>query len=154
MYKPCPPLKNELKAVKGMGGTRMQQFGKEILEMIIAFRKQKGLELPIGAEKEIEKAGLSTQQSSFELFKSGKTISEIARERNLAVSTIEGHLAHFIGTGELQLNQVVEPKKSKVILEFLANHQVGGMGEIRAALGNDYSYGEIKLVIKHLEVNR
>lgn len=149
-----PASKNELKAVKGMGGTRMQQFGKEILEMVIAYRKQKGLELPIGAEKEIEKAGLSTQQSSFELFKSGKTIPEIARERNLAASTIEGHLAHFIGTGELQLDQVVEPKKSKVILEYLEKHQAGGMGEIRTALGNEYSYGEIKLVIKHLEANR
>ena len=149
-----PTSKNELKAVKGMGGTRMQQFGKEILEMVIAYRKQKGLELPIGAEKEIEKAGLSTQQSSFEMFKGGKTIPEIARERNLATSTIEGHLAHFIGTGELQLDQVVDPKKSKVILEYIENHQVGGMGEVRTALGNDYSYGEIKLVIKHLEANR
>jgi len=149
-----PASKNELKAVKGMGGMRMQQFGKEILEMVIAYRKQKGLELPIGVEKEIEKVGLSTHQFSFELFKSGKTIPEIAHERNLATSTIEGHLAHFIGTGELQLDQVVEPKKSKVILEYLEKHQVGGMGEIRSALGNDYSYGEIKLVIKHLEATR
>jgi len=132
----------------------MQQFGKEILEMVIAYRKQKGLELPIGVEKEIEKVGLSTHQFSFELFKSGKTIPEIAHERNLATSTIEGHLAHFIGTGELQLDQVVKPKKSKVILEYLEKHQVGGMGEIRSALGNDYSYGEIKLVIKHLEATR
>jgi hypothetical protein len=149
-----PASKNELKAVKGMGGTRMQQFGKEILEMVIAYRKQKGLELPIGAEKEIEKAGLSTQQSSFELFKSGKTIPEIARERKLATSTIEGHLAHFIGTGELKLDQIVERKKSKVILEYLEKHQVGGMGEIRTALGNEYSYGEIRFVFKHLEANR
>jgi len=149
-----PASKNALKAVKGMGGMRMQQFGKEILEMVIAYRKQKGLELPIGVEKEIEKAGLSSQETSFELFKNGKSIAEIAKERGMAASTIEGHLAHYVGTGELQLDQVVEPKKSKVILEYLEKHQVGGMGEIRTALGNEYSYGEIKLVIKHLEANR
>jgi len=149
-----PTSKNELKAVKGMGGTRMQQFGKEILEMVIAYRKQKGLELPVGAEREIEKAGLSTQQSSLEMFKSGKTIPEIACERKLATSTIEGHLAHFIGTGELELDQVVEPKKSKAILEYLEKHKVHGSSEIRAALGNNYSYSEIRFVFKHLEANR
>jgi len=149
-----PASKNELKAVKGMGGTRMQQFGKEILEMVIAYRRQKGLELPIGAEKEVEKAGLSSQETSFELFKTGKSIPEIAKERGMAVSTIEGHLAQFVGTGEIVLDQLVEPKKSKAIIEYLEKHDVQGSSEIRAALGNDYSYSEIRFVFKHLEVNR
>lgn len=149
-----PATKAGLKAVKGMGGTRMQQFGKEILGMVISYRSEKGLELPIGVEKEVEKAGLNSQETSFELFKSGKTIPEIAAERNMAVSTIEGHLAQFVGTGELSLDQLVEPKKSKTILEYIEKHQVRGMNEIRAALGNDYSYSDIRFVIKHLEANR
>jgi uncharacterized protein YpbB len=149
-----PASKNELKAVKGMGGTRMQQFGKEILEMVIAYRKQKGLELPIGAEKEVEKAGLSSQETSYELFKSGKTIPEIAKERGMAISTIEGHLAHYVGTGDLELDRVVDPQKSKAILEYLEKHQVHGSSEIRAALGNDYSYSEIRFVFKYMEANR
>ena len=149
-----PASKNELKAVKGMGGTRMQQFGKEILEMVIAYRKQKGLDLPIGAEKEVEKAGLSSQESSFELFKNGQSIPEIAKERGMAVSTIEGHLAHYVGTGELNIDLVVEPQKNKAILEYLEKHKVQGSSEIRAALGNEYSYSEIRFVFKHLEANR
>jgi len=149
-----PASKNELKAVKGMGGTRMQQFGKELLEMVIAYRKQKGLELPIGAEKEIEKAGLSSQETSFELFKKGKSIPEIAKERGMAVSTIEGHLAHYVGTRELNIDQVVEPQKSKAILDYLEKHKVHGSSEIRSALGNDYSYSEIRFVFKHLEATR
>jgi len=149
-----PASKNELKAVKGMGGTRMQQFGKEILEMVIAYRKQKGLELPIGAEKEVEKAGLSSQEASFEMFKSGQSISEIAKERNLAPSTIEAHLAHYVGTGELTIDRLVEPKKAKIIQEYIEKHKVQGSGEIRTALGNDYSYSEIRFVFKHLEANR
>lgn len=149
-----PATKASLKSVKGMGGTRMQQFGKEILGMVITYRRQKGLELPVGAEKEMEKAGLSSQETSFDLFKSGKSIPEIASERGMAVSTIEGHLAQFIGTGEIMLDQLVEPKKSKAILEHIEKQQVRGMNEIRAALGNDYSYSEIRFVIKYLEANR
>jgi hypothetical protein len=149
-----PATKDGLKSVKGMGGTRMQQFGKEILEMVIAYRRQKALELPVDAEKEAEKAGLTSQETSFELFKSGKSIPEIASERGMAVSTIEGHLAQFVGTGELQLDQVVEPKKTKAILAYIEKHQTRGMNEIRAALGNDYSYSEIRFVIKYLEANQ
>ena len=145
-----PVTINGLKSVKGMGGTRMQQFGKDILELVIAYRKQKEMDLPVGIETEVSKAGLSSQETSFELFKSGKTVSEIAGERGMAVSTIEGHLAHFVGTGELGLDQVVEPKKSKAILDFIENHQTRGMNEIRAALGNDYSYSEIRFVVNFI----
>jgi len=146
-----PASRAELKAVKGMGGTRLQQFGKEILELVIAFRKQKGMELPIGAEKEAEKASMDTKQISFELFKSGKSIPEIARERNFAASTIEGHLAHYVGLGELEINQFVEPAKVKTIAAYIEKSHSKQINEIRTAIGESYSYSEIRFVIKYLE---
>ena len=149
-----PAAKAELKSVKGMGGTRIKQFGKEILELVIDYRKQKGLDLPVGAEKEAQKAGLNSQEISFELFKSGLSIPEIAKERNMANSTIEGHLAHFVGTGKLNIDQFVEPKKAETLLAYIEKHKIGGMNEIRAALGNHYSYSEIRFVLKYLEAAR
>jgi hypothetical protein len=146
-----PTGKAELKAVKGMGGTRMQQFGKEILGMVIDYRRQKGMELPIGAEKEVEKAGLSSQETSLELFKSGKSIQEIAHERGMAISTIEGHLAHFVGTGEISIEKLVEPEKVKAIVEYLDSHKGGNLSDIRTGLNNQYSFGEIRMVFKYLE---
>jgi DNA-directed RNA polymerase subunit F len=149
-----PATRADLKSVKGMGGTRLQQFGKDILEQVIAYRKQKGLDLPIGAEKEAEKVGLSSPEISFEVFKSGKSIIEIASERGLAVSTIESHLAQFVGTGEIRLDQVVEPKKSRAILDYIEKHKTHGSNEIRAGLGSEYSYSEIRFVFKYLEASR
>jgi len=149
-----PATRAELKAVKGMGGTRLQQFGKDILELVIDFRKQKGLNLPIGAEKEAEKAALSSQEISFDAFKNGKSVVEIAQDRNMAVSTIEGHLSLYVGTGELNIDRLVEPKKTKAILAFIEKNKTRGMNEIRAALGNDFTYSEIRFVLKHLEANR
>ncbi len=149
-----PATRAALKSVKGMGGTRLQQFGKDILELVIAYRKKKGLDLPIGAEKEAEKAALSSPEISFESFKNSKSIIEIASERGMAVSTIEGHLSQFVGTGEIQLDQVVEPKKSKAILDYIEKHKTRGSNEIRAGLGNEYSYSEIRFVFKYLEASR
>ncbi|HZL11265.1 MAG TPA: helix-turn-helix domain-containing protein [Prolixibacteraceae bacterium] len=146
-----PASKAELKSVKGMGGTRMQQVGKEILEMVIAYRRQKGMDLPVGAEKEAERAGLSSPETSFEMFKSGQSIPEIAQERHLAASTIETHLAHYVGIGELDLGRLVEPKKTKVIAAYVRKAKTKQISEIRTALGTDYSYSEIRFVIKHLE---
>jgi len=108
----------------------------------------------MGAEKEAEKAALSSPEISFELFKSGKSIIEVASERGMAVSTIEGHLAQFVGTGEIKLDQVVDPKKSKAILDFIEKHKTRGSNDIRSGLGNDYSYSEIRFVFKYLEANR
>lgn len=149
-----PATKAELKSVKGMGGTRMQEFGKEILEMVISYRRQKGMDLPLNAEKEVEKAGMDSKQISYELFIGGKSISEIAYDRRMAVSTIEGHLAHYVGIGAVELDRLVEKQKSKVILQYIEKHQSQQMTEIHAALGNDYSYSEIRFVIKHLEAKR
>ncbi len=146
-----PVTKAELKAVKGMGGTRMHQFGQNILKMVVDYRRQKGLDLPVGVEKEVAKAGLTSPQISFEQFKSGQSIAEIAAERHMAVSTIEGHLAQFIGTGELDLNRVLDPHKSKAIMEYIEKHRSRQITEIRGALGNEYSYSDIRFVFKHLE---
>ncbi|MDD4192673.1 MAG: AAA family ATPase, partial [Mangrovibacterium sp.] len=101
-----PATRHELKRVKGMGGKKMQQFGKEILETVIAFRREKGMELPANVENEPANAVLNTRQLSYALFKSGKSVAEIARERQMAASTIEGHLTYFVGTGELALDRL------------------------------------------------
>ena len=149
-----PATKTALKAVKGMGGTRLQEFGKEILEMVIAYRKDKGMELPINAEKEAEKAGLDSKGTSFDLFNSGKSILEIASERRMAASTIEGHLAHFVGTGELDLDRVVAPDERKAILDYVEKHRPETMAEIFNALGTKYNYSQIRFVLKYLEASR
>ena len=149
-----PATVDELKSIKGMGGTRMKQFGKEILTMIIAFRREKGMGLPINAEKDAEKAGLDSKTISYELFISGRSIPEIAVDRRMAVSTIEGHLTHYIGTGELELDRVVDPLEGKEIMDYIEKNQSQGMIDISVGLGNKYGYSTIRFVLKYVEAKR
>ena len=44
-----------------------------------------------------------SHRESLRLFQEGKTIAEIATERSMAESTIEGHLSQFIATGEVDI---------------------------------------------------
>lgn len=144
----------ELKAIRGMGGKKMQQFGKEILEMTIAYRKEKGMELPTNAEKEPAKAMLDSKHLSYALFKTGKSITDIARERQMAVSTIEGHLAYFVGTGDLGLERLIDPEKKETIIQQIGKSDSTQFGTLKGRLGNDFSYSEIRFVVNYLEAKK
>jgi hypothetical protein len=146
-----PVTGKELKEVKGMGGTRMKQFGREILEMVLEYRGQHGMHIPEEAEKEAERAGMDSRELSYELFKNGLSIPEIARGRQMAVSTIESHLLGFVASGKITIDRLVERRKIKAIEECMELNNFRQMSELKAKLGDAYSYGEIRFVLKYLE---
>lgn len=87
---------------------------------------------------------------SLGLFRDGLSITDIAIQRELTVSTVEGHLASFIGTGEIDIKELVPEHKIAPITEAI--RAVGGkaLGPIKSQLGEAYSFGEIKAVLQHL----
>ena len=144
----------QLKAVKGMGGKKLQQYGKDILQMTIAYRREKGMELPENADKEPAKALLDSKHISFALFKTGNSITEIARERQLSASTIESHLAHFVGLGDLPLDGLVDEQKQQAIFKQVEKSDSQSMSAIKTALGDYCSYSEIRFVLNYLEAQK
>jgi nucleoside-triphosphatase THEP1 len=93
-----------------------------------------------------------TARVSFQLYKGGKTIAEIAAERNLTYSTIEGHLSEFIPTGEIEVHELISPARLETILSVLKEENgLPNSGAIKAKLPNDFSYGEIKVAMKYWE---
>ncbi len=140
-----------LKAVKGMGGKKMEQFGQDILSLILNFRNEKGMAIPENASEEVLFAGLSTKEISFELFKKYGSVKHVARLRKFAETTVEGHLSHFIRNGELDIARMVPAEKIRMISSFIKeNPGVTNSTEIRKRLGETVSYGEIRLVLASL----
>jgi len=88
-----------------------------------------------------------TKKASFEMFKAGKTIAQIVEERGYAFSTIEGHLAHFVGLGELEASQFVDENKILKIREVAASLENPYAGVLKEILGNEYSYTDIKFAM-------
>ena len=89
----------------------------------------------------------STKQITLQFYKEGKTIPEIASIRNLAVSTIGGHLTDFIKTGEIEINELVSEDKLKIMLPLLkeaASKNELSITPIKQQLGEDFSYMEIR----------
>ena len=87
-----------------------------------------------------------TKLLSYDLYKQGKSIEEIAKERGFAIVTIEGHLAHYIENGSLNIDDLVEKKKQENILKVFNNNRGELLQKIKDLLP-DCSYGEIKMMM-------
>ena len=146
-----PSSLSELENIRGLGKTRVRQYGMDVLEIINSYCEKYGIErriheLPI-KEKKIK---ADTKQVSLDLFKQGKTISEIALERGFTTATIEGHLAHFIHSGGISVFDIVPKLKVAKIMAYIIQNPDSGTVETKNALGDEVSYGELRAVLNHL----
>jgi uncharacterized protein YpbB/nucleoside-triphosphatase THEP1 len=100
-------------------------------------------------KKEKKEIGNSAKES-FAYFASGKSIEEIAKLKNLALSTIEGHLCEFIRTGELGIENFLNENQLATIKYGYNKANVHSTSEIKAILEDKYSYRELKMGITYL----
>lgn len=88
---------------------------------------------------------------SLEMFKQGKSIADIAAERSMAISTIEGHLAGFVTTGEVDILDLVDSVVLGKITSLIDTEPEITFKGIKDKVGNDIGYGAIKAVINYRE---
>ena len=152
-----PVTGDELLSISGMGKKKVERFGLEMLELVASYRKDQGMEVPdiltaLQSPKKEKKT--DTKKISLDLFESGKSTKEIANKRDMAISTIEGHLAHYVGTGHLKLDSFIDHQKAEKIEKFLIKNTGTSLTEAKKELAGDISYGDIRFVLKHMEFKR
>jgi len=84
---------------------------------------------------------------SFEMFRGGKSVEEIAKERELKPGTVMNHMAEFVRQGEAELEELLDEEKIGEIREALSEHYKDSISPVKRALGPGYSYDEIRLVL-------
>jgi ATP-dependent DNA helicase RecQ len=151
-----PQSMDELRLVSGFGDVKLARYGREFLLPVKAYCAKNGLSSIITQKKpkrerkaraeRAERPG-DTRRETFNLYKSGISITEIAALRNLSPMTIEGHLAHFIEKGELEVTVIVKKEKIPAIQNAVESYGDDKLSPLKEILGDDYSYGEIKAVI-------
>jgi ATP-dependent DNA helicase RecQ len=80
----------------------------------------------------------------------GKDINEIAEARGLVTATIESHLAHYVGSGLLNVAEIVAEEKIAIIKDTVDSKGKQSLKVIKEHLGDEFSYGEIRLVLESL----
>lgn len=131
-----------------VSNTEILEDRKKQLEESITLSKVKK-EPSESKEKKPKAPKGQSQEHSFAAFMEGKTIDEIADERSMAPGTIESHLAQFVAAGKLQATRFVEESKIEKIIQASLTINSTLFGELRQALGEEYSYSEIKFAMAH-----
>ncbi len=93
----------------------------------------------------------SSLSETLAMFKSGLRVDAIAEQRSLAFSTIEGHIALLIKSGDVAIQDCMEEAKISIILNAIRENKEPSMQPVKQKLGDSVSYGEIRAVINHLQ---
>lgn len=100
--------------------------------------------------KELKPVKENTRKVSLNMFLEGKSVDEIAAERGLNQSTILGHLASFIPTGEVNVTELVSADRMDMISQAMvkAGSEVS-LKLLKAMLPEEVSYNEIRIVLDY-----
>lgn len=151
LYLMCdllPRTEKELLKVSGMGKIRVSKYGEEILEVIEAYCIENGINKFNEQKKEDKK---NTKQISLELFKSGLSVQEIAKERSLTKATVESHLASFIPLGEVDILELIPLKKYKVLVKAIEETDFKNLTELKEKVDDSFTYAELRMVLMTME---
>ena len=120
-----------------------------VFEWIKAKEPEQEEKESVKTKKKAEKG--DSQKLTLSLFKEGKLVKEISKERNLKPITIEGHLVEFILTGDIEINQLMEEDRIEPLMAQLSNMDLKqSLSSIKEILPDGYTYFEIKAVINYL----
>ncbi|WP_347173379.1 helix-turn-helix domain-containing protein [Polaribacter uvawellassae] len=151
LYLMCdelPRTEKELLKINGMGKIRVQKYGEEILELINSYCEENGINHLNQQKKEDKKP---TKQISFELFKSGLSVKEIAKERSLTTGTIESHLASYIPSGEIDVLELIPLKKYKKLIKKIEEVEFKNLTELKEKVDKSFTFMELRMVLLSME---
>jgi len=147
----------EMRKISGIGDLKLDKYGADFISEIRNYCEKNELESRIdlkSPKREPKKrtkrdvSGKDTYDYSLDMFRSGMTIAEIAKSREMAQSTIETHLSRFIASGKIALEELVPEHKIEPIKQAIIKFSdLGALGPIKEDLGEGYSYGEIRAVL-------
>ena len=160
-----PATQAQLVQITGFGKVKAHQYGDRFLRIINKYADEHGLStsMPDKKTKRQKKEKNSepevgtpatkadTKKETFVLYQQGRTLDEIAEQRKLTKQTIESHLAYFVQEGMISVNDLVSREKLVLIEPALVDFDGKTLAPIKAKLGDDVTYSEIKLALAYKE---
>jgi hypothetical protein len=151
MCKQLPVTLIQLKKINGIGKVRLNKYGQNIIDIIKDYCIQKNI--AIEAEYEPDISPKPRKEDTFaitsELLKSGLKPDEIAKKRNLALSTIESHIARMISKGEVSILYFISDDKLKEFYKLSDGMDLNFLAEIKSKTGDLFSWGELRMLANH-----
>ncbi|HFU7054522.1 DNA helicase RecQ [Bacillus cereus group sp. RP37] len=154
MCAKMPQSDSELLTVKGIGEHKLVKYGSHFLQAVQHFIEEnpnyaETVKTEVVTErKKSGKASANSHLETYEMYKQGIDLNEIAKERNLSRQTIENHLIRCFEDGmEVDWNSFV-PAEYEQLIETAVQNADGGLKSIKEQLPNEVSYFMIRAYLQ------
>ena len=145
-----PQSDSELLTVKGIGEHKLVKYGSHFLQAVQHFIEEnpnyaETIKTEVVSErKKSGKASANSHLETYEMYKQGIDLNEIAKERNLSRQTIENHLIRCYEDGMEVEWQSFVPSEYESLIETAVQNAEGGLKSIKEQLPNEVSYFMIR----------
>ena len=151
-----PQSRESLSHISGVGAAKLERWGEAFREVIRSYADEQGLaERPVpgtrrSREPQESKASRkgSTYTATKQLLEQGRSITEVAAERGLSLRTVVSHIEKLVTDGEdVDLGPLLPAAdRLETIQHALDRSDTTALAPVKARLGKDYTYEEIRLV--------
>ncbi|BCD23712.1 ATP-dependent DNA helicase recQ [Bacillus cereus] len=154
MCAKMPQSDSELLTVKGIGEHKLVKYGSHFLQAVQHFIEEnpnyaETIKTEVVTErKKSGKVSANSHLETYEMYKQGINLDEIAKERGLSRQTIENHLIRCFEDGmEVDWNSFV-PAEYEQMIETAVQNADGGLKSIKEQLPNEVSYFMIRAYLQ------
>ena len=148
-----PQSRASFSNISGVGRVKLNEFADDFLAVIRDYAEPLGLDERPQPQRRTRRRRASrrlgpTYRETLDLFESGLSIKDISDRRKLSEDTIVSHVEHLVASGEnLTLERELPPPERLARMEqAFAEAASWNLTPVRNLLGDDYSYGELRLV--------
>jgi len=156
-----PQSLDEMRRISGFGDVKIQRFGKEFLNVVIHYAKLRGLVSRIDQKRvkrerkatrpvKTENGYQTTNQVSLDMHRQGMSVAEIAESRKMSPVTIAGHLAKFIESGDLRVEDFVSRTKIDQIRNLIDKHGYMYLKTLKENATSDITYDDLRYVVSSI----
>lgn len=141
-----PKTENQLLQVKGIGVQKQERYGQRFLQLIHGYTNEETELASYPAKSRSLKE--QSYKITYEWYKQGKAIQDIATERGLSLVTIENHILQCATEGmEIDWDSIIPDGFEALVGEAITKVGMEKLKPIKEQLPDEVSYFMIKAII-------
>lgn len=152
-----PLDRTSMRKIKGVGEMKLEKYGDRFIEAIASYVKEHGITVPVMETKADVQEDRSAEEEikshvvTYNMFKEGMSLKEIAAARELKEVTLQGHIIKCATEGlEVDWSAFIPSGQEELILNVVKEIGALKLKPIKDALPPEIDYMAIKAVIcKH-----
>lgn len=145
-----PENREEMLMIKGVGHKKYESYGEIFINIISNYKEKTGADAPKKPHKynSAKSNEIKSHEISYELYSQGKSIEEIAKERELVEETIFNHLVKSHEEGKkVNWSNMVDKDIENQVLSVVDEVGSRYLKPIKEKLPDNISYLDIKKVL-------